>query len=499
MVPGAVPAAWAQDDSRTLTFFEPVKSALNETTPAEEWIFEGYANQVISLLVTHSGDLDPMIEVIGPDGEQVGENDDLDSLVTDAGLEALMLPAEGSYTVRVSRYGETNGEYELALTPGFARMVRRDTFENTESPWLSPDNDTISLAQDQLRIRIVQSATTVLALPTDAQSLDDFYVETQVQLPGGPSYAEFGLIFRAQGAPLPLDMFQFKVNTEGKWTAQLKDESGEYVLQTWTSNRALSTGEWNLGVLAQDSTFSFYANGALLGTVSDSRLSEPGTIGLLAGTRPNQPDPATIQFDDFVVTARLGTTYRGLPLALTRWDSADPRVIVDELAASGMINPAVTRELYVPETALMLDEVTASFELLGTDDSIYTDFVVGVTIIMTTDGQSVGCGMVYRWLDDRNLDLAYVDTAGGFGLVQASDGALTTNVYDLNSMVSTTAPNKLLVVAQGDSVAYYVNGALVAQEPINPTQGRVGVSLLNYEAVRTDCFYSNFWLWPLVG
>ena len=80
--------------------------------------------------------------------------------------------------------------------------------------------------------------------------------------------------------------------------------------------------------------------------------------------------------------------------------------------------------------------------------------------------------------------------------VQAQDGQLTTNVYDRGSMVDPKA-NKLLVVAQGDRVALYVNGALVTQETVQPGQGRVGVALLNYENVRTDCRWSDIWVWPL--
>lgn len=497
---GTTSFAWAQDDNRALVFFEPVTGVLNDNNPSEDWTFDGHANQVISLLVmTRSGGLDPMIEVSGPDGERVGQNDDLDSRVTDAGLEALTLPAEGRYTVQVVRYGETGGEYELRLTPGFAHLVRRDSFEVVESPWIVPGSETVSLAQDQLRVRLVPAVASVMVVPSDAQPLNDFYVETQVELPGGPSYAEFGLIFRAQGAPVPLEMFQFKVNTEGQWTVVLKDDSGEFVLQTWTEDEALTSGDWTLGVLARGSDFSFYANGVQLGTVSDARLSAAGSVGVLAAMRVDQTEPVTIQFDNFAITTRLGTTYQGLPLALTGWDSADPRVIIDELAASGLERPAVTRDLYVPETVMMLDEVAADFDLLGNGDSTYTDFVLGVTAIVTTGGESVGCGVAYRWLDERNLDMAYVDTGGGFGLVQALDGVLTTNVYDLSSMVSLDTPNKLLLVVRGDRVAFYVNGALVAEETMDSREGRVGVALLNYEAVRTDCFFSNFWVWPLVG
>ncbi len=48
-------------------------------------------------------------------------------------------------------------------------------------------------------------------------------------------------------------------------------------------------------------------------------------------------------------------------------------------------------------------------------------------------------------------------------------------------------------------MALYVNGGLVAQETVLPGAGRVGVALLNYEDVRTDCLWSEMWVWPLQG
>ena len=86
------------------------------------------------------------------------------------------------------------------------------------------------------------------------------------------------------------------------------------------------------------------------------------------------------------------------------------------------------------------------------------------------EGDGIGCGLVYRWQDERNLDLVYVDTAGGFGVVQARDGELAHNVYALSPMVGVDTSD-LLVLVRGGDVALYINGALVAQEQVQPGQG----------------------------
>jgi hypothetical protein len=99
LVSPALPRAVRAQDERALAFFDPVRGAINDATPTEDWDFVGFTDQVISLLVVGiSGDLDPVLQVIGPDGTVIAENDDRDSLVRDAGLEALMLPADEVYT-----------------------------------------------------------------------------------------------------------------------------------------------------------------------------------------------------------------------------------------------------------------------------------------------------------------------------------------------------------------------------------------------------------------
>jgi hypothetical protein len=498
LLAGSYSPARAQDD-RVLTLFEPARGRLDDQTPLEEWTFDGSADQVISLLaVTTSGDLDPVLELIGPDGARVAQNDDLDSLVRDAGIEAFTLPQAGTYTVRVMRYlrenGETSGEYRLTLTSGFALLTRRDTYEAPETTWLAVGDEPATLMDGQLRLRVSTADTTTLAMPSDADPVQDLYLEASARVFGTPSYAEAGLVVRAQADR----SYRFKVNTEGEWTALLEDPTGIFVLRSWSADPALAGTAWTLAVLARADTLAFYANGTRLGTLQDNRLIAPGTYGVLAATRPDQPDPAVVLFDNILVTQRLGTTYQGPPLALTTWDSLDPNAITGELAAAGQIVPAEQRDMFIPETRLSATDPGARFELLGSEQARYTDFLLSGTITVATTGESVGCGLVYGWLDEANFSLAYVDTAGGFGATQTQDSALTTNVYDFSSTVRVGEANRLLVLAQGNRLVLYINGALVTQETVAPAAGRIGIGLLNYEDVITECYFTDIWVWPLI-
>lgn len=439
-----------------------------------------------------------MLRLTAPDDSVVGENDDLDSLVRDAGLEAITLPQDGTYRVRIARYGATAGQYELVLTPGFARLALHESFADTAAPWQVPSGAEAAPAQGWLKVRTAAAGSTVFAVPPGTTTYDEMYFQATARLFGAPAYAEFGLVFYAQGPDLSR-AYQFKINTSNQWRVVVQNDTGQFALRTWSAHTALlpTDDEWTLAVMARPGVYSFYANGQLLGTVSDERLAGPGAIGLLVGSSADQVEPVTVQFDEVILTERLGTTYRGLPLALAAWDSADPGAIANELSASGQVTLASARDLFLLEKTLGIDDQGTVFELIGSEQAIYTDFVLGAELTLVTAGNEPGCGLIYRWQSEQNLDLAYIDASGGFGVVQARDGLLVTNVYDDNVTVREDS-NKLLVIAQGERVALYVNGALATEETVRPGEGRAGIALLNYEDVRTDCYWSNIWVWPLV-
>lgn len=371
--------------------------------------------------------------------------------------------------------------------------MRRDTFDQGDVSWVTPQGELVPLAQGKLQMRISTPGQTLMAFPPDAKSLQNLYFQADARLLGTPGYAEFGLVFRAQG----VQSYQFKINTDGQWTVLLQDGTSTFALRNWQSHPELTGSGWTLAVLARDDNFSFYANGVLLGTLSDDRLSAGGNAGVMVANRADETEATTVLFDNVLITTRLASTYRGLPLALTEWSNDDPVIVTAELADAGHLTLAPVRDLFIPDADMTAPIRNTWFELLGSDQTIYNDFILSAWVSIVTNGTSAGCGMVYRWQDARNLDLAYVDVMGGFGVVQARDAQLTTNAYDLSPMVKLSESNNLIIIAQGEHVSLYINGALVTQETVTPSAGRVGISLLNYEIARTDCYWTNIWVWPL--
>jgi len=487
-------------DSRELALFTPVRGVLNDDTPIEQYTFEAFAHQVISVIVvTVEGDLDPVVQIIGPDGTTTAENDDIDSLVRDAGLEAFELPLAGTYTVRVMRYrgvnGTTTGQYEMTLTPGFADLQWHDRFDDEAAAWLTPEGEQVPLSSDGLRMRVSEPGTALRAFRADTETYESLYVRADVELFGVAPYSEFGFVLRAQGEDF-VQSYVFKINTDGQWSVSLNDETGEFVLRSWSNNAALDTETWQIAVLARGDRFEIFANDTLLGTVTDGRLRTAGAVGLYAAMPAGQDDDVNVIFNDVLVTTRLGTTYAGLPLSLNSWSSLDPNIVVGELTVNSVINPADNYDLFLTDKRLEATDPDALFELIGTDAAIYDNFVLSTWLKISSEGDSAGCGLVYRWQDERNLDLAYVDLAGGFGVVQARDGELTKNVYDFSPMVGVDV-TQLLVLVRGSDVALYINGALVAEERVEAGEGRVGVALLNYEDAASICTWSDIWVWEL--
>lgn len=498
---GAARSAVHAQEPPTLAFFTPVRAALDDSTPARDYVFEGYAHQVVSVIaVTVAGDLDPVVQVIDPQGSPVGENDDIESRVRDAGLETLMLPENGTYTVRVMRYegadGDTAGEFELTLTPGFARVEWRERFDAGALSWVTPQGEQLALSSGGLRLRVTAPDTAVRAFQPDTDEYESFYIESKARVFGFTQYAEFGFVLRAQGVDRAR-AYVVKINTDGQWSVALQDETGEFVLRSWSTNAALDADEWRIGVLVRGDRLEVFANDTQLGTVTDGRLRTPGAVGLYAARQADQADSVTIIFDDVLLTTRLGTTYFGLPMSLATWSSRDPALMIAELAESGHITPAAAHDLFLTDNALGVLTSNTLYELIGSERAVYRDFVLSAHARALTTGDNAGCGLVYRWRDERNLDMVYIDSAGGFGVVQARDAELTRNAYALDPMVN-PGGSHLLALVRGGDVALYINGALVTQEEVQPGEGRVGVALLNYDNVPADCFWSDIWVWSLV-
>ncbi len=105
---------------------------ISAASPFEDWEFDGLAGKTvtISMLATGGGSLDPYLILLGPDGRELATNDDASALnlgIFDAQIADFVLPQDGVYTIRATRYGEEYGSsvgpYELRMQFGTPEPV----------------------------------------------------------------------------------------------------------------------------------------------------------------------------------------------------------------------------------------------------------------------------------------------------------------------------------------------------------------------------------------
>jgi hypothetical protein len=111
----------APDNRRVVMLDEQVEGEIDNAQPAIAYRFDGEADQVINIAARNtSGDLNPQVILVAPDGHEYARNDDESRRRSDALIEGVRLPQTGSYTVVVTRYqqeyGITEGEFELEIT-----------------------------------------------------------------------------------------------------------------------------------------------------------------------------------------------------------------------------------------------------------------------------------------------------------------------------------------------------------------------------------------------
>ena len=118
----ATPEATPQPTGNVLQYGESVTGTITDNDPRSTFTFNGTAGQIVAITMERlSGDLDSYLQLIGPDGEVLTEDDDSGGELN-ARIWWFALPEDGTYTIVATRYGEaegaTSGEFRLTLREG---------------------------------------------------------------------------------------------------------------------------------------------------------------------------------------------------------------------------------------------------------------------------------------------------------------------------------------------------------------------------------------------
>jgi hypothetical protein len=127
--------------------------------------------------------------------------------------------------------------------------------------------------------------------------------------------------------------------------------------------------------------------------------------------------------------------------------------------------------------------------------AVYTNFVLAATVSwQALDEGATGCGLIFRAADESHYTLAYVDQTGGYGVSQREGDTFHPGIFGENSEWA-AGTRHLLVIANGDTVHYYVDGSYVGTLDNDVAEGAVGNAVVNFDPIHTSCQFDDTWVW----
>lgn len=487
-----------------LSPYLPVEGAITAAGSVESWTFSGTEGGVISAWVQPLTDsaLDPSITLTNSAGVVISTHDDIAYPGNlEALLQAVTLPRTDTYTLTVSGYGETIGNYRLTLYIGYPAVAWADDFnDDVANHWVGAQPYlAIDRAVGQMTLSLNESGQSgyVLYLPsgeaagTIPTSYDDFYLHAEIVNANGRNGWMAGFVLRQTHNAY----YVLMVNHQGMWRFVLMSANEEQVLREWVSHPAIVANQSNfqLGVLANGSAFDVFYNGIYVGQAQDPAATlTQGTVGVWLGV-PNTPNSsAQVAFDALTLTqARTLGDQTLLPMQLSVGGQA---LTVQELERRGVIPTGGKLALSVPQSSAQRINPGVNRIVLARGTQ-YGNMVLQTTLRWRAASSGVvGCGLVFANQSETDYALAYLDQSGGYGVSLRNGDTFAPGLYGEN-LNWTEGNQQLLLVRLGETVHYFINRQYVGTMRIPAQSGEIGVANVNYETIDTTCEFSDTWLW----
>lgn len=474
-----------------LSLYVPVEGTV-EAGGEQSWQYAAQSGEVLSFLVeSASGAFDPVLTIRDRAGNTLISNDDYAYPETrDSLLEAITMPRTDTYTLTVSGFNGTGGGYSLTAFSGFAEIAVPEGLGG-ETDWQPVDDSlTADLADGTLTLTAQGANRRGLAFG-GLPSLADAAARVNVLNVNNPTGWTVGMTVRRNGD----DYYLFEVNDDGLWRFSLVQGEASTVLRDWINHPNIVPGQttFSLSLLASGAAFEFFYNDGFIGTVSDTTLTEAGEIGLMIGTTTAQESQTTAQFGDLVLTTPLLIDgARTIPQKLI---VADGPIMAQALQRQAFVPTAGTMSLTVPEGSVEYARPGVQRLMLGRGVT-YTDFALGATVeIRPSRSGPVGCGLVFRFADETDYTIAFLDATGGYGVSQRQGEDFLPGLFGESESYAGGGTHHLLVIADENTVYFYVDGNYAGTFENEPQEGQVGAAVVNFEGIDNACVYSDLWLW----
>lgn len=482
----------------TLNDNEPVESTITDGS-AETWTVSLPAGRVVSFFVEAlSGNLDPQLQILSSNGTLIISNDDYQyPIYTDALLEAITIPRTDTYSIRVSGFGNSGGNYRLTMLPGYAQRHLYEDFAQADDDWiiwqasdaaepiLTSDNDRLSATIEGINQRAI-------LLNPQNEPLTDFYAQAQIETVSGREGWVVGLALRAQPDG---QHYAFSLNHQGLWRFDyINNNQTQTTIRDWTTHPAIVRGatQFTIAALANDSGFDFFYDGQFIGSANDAQLLESGQIGLMISTTSALNAATSATFQEVIITKPF--LQDGNPIIPQAFIVEGVNNTIAGLQRRQLVPTGGEQILTVPQSAWQSPRPGVFTFPLGGNLNI-TNLVMAATVSISQNGQGIGgCGLVLRAASNTDYILAYLDTNGAYGLSQRMGDNFSPGIFG-ESQNLIGGQHHLLVIANGEKLYYYIDGIYRGTINAPISSGAVGNAVVNFDPVDTTCNFNDVWVW----
>ncbi len=446
--------------------------------------------------------LDPQLEIFDNAGNLLAANDDYNYPETrDAALQAFAIPRTMTYTIAVSGFDDSSGGYRLHVLPGYDRLALRDTAMDNFN-WEVVYSDTaVNFSDSSLfAVDLAGLSRSAILLGQHFPAEQDLYFEAKFEYVTSPGNWQVGLVFRYLA---PDKYHRLLLSKTGYWQLQRVDGDTVTQLRNWSTHPAIVPGEdiFRLGILVSGQHYDVVYNGQVVGSAWDESRSQPASVGIAMRTDETIGGQLSFAITETLMTVptRLdGVGLDGKLIFPQRLPTTGSYQMANILARQQLIPVGGEIKLTLPESSVRRVQPGVTRLPIASDLS-FAEFALGASVSADLHSPANGgCGIIFHFHDEENYTLAYLTMEGDYGLSRRAGAGFLPGVYGAREQLEGDS-HQLLIIVTAEVIHYYLDEIYVGSLPAELDAGGIGIAVVNYEEVTTNCLFKDLWLLSLDG